>query len=269
MHLHHVPEGCADPFITMFSLSGARGGVTGASFVERAFGSVLRMKSSGSLIELEASSAELFADLGLPKFALARFFDAKREADVAVLAGAFEPAWAQRYLSRRYWRHSLIAREILTNPAPYSWEEVMARGPANEAQQRVRMEARDFGLADGLFTPLRWVDGSYAAVVLAGAEPALEDPVVRTAAEILSNCYGSEVRRLLGQQPSRPTRLSPRQRECLRWVREGKSSSAIATIIGISPQTVDEYVADSCRKLAVRTRVQAVVEATVRNLLDD
>lgn len=62
--------------------------------------------------------------------------------------------------------------------------------------------------------------------------------------------------------------LSPRQRECLTWVRHGKSSSMISEILGLSVQTIDEHVAEACRKLGVRTRVQAAVEAVLAGIID-
>lgn len=61
--------------------------------------------------------------------------------------------------------------------------------------------------------------------------------------------------------------LTPRQIECLYWVREGKSSTDIATILGVSPYTVDEHLAGACERLDVRTRIQAVVVAIARRIL--
>lgn len=55
--------------------------------------------------------------------------------------------------------------------------------------------------------------------------------------------------------------LTPRQLECLQWAGEGKSSTDIASILNLSPATVDGYVAEACRRLGVRTRIQAIVEA--------
>ena len=60
--------------------------------------------------------------------------------------------------------------------------------------------------------------------------------------------------------------LTRRQRECLAWVEQGKSSADIGTILGLSPETVNEHVGEACRRLGVRTRVQAVVAARARGL---
>ncbi|MFN3945465.1 MAG: LuxR C-terminal-related transcriptional regulator [Allosphingosinicella sp.] len=62
--------------------------------------------------------------------------------------------------------------------------------------------------------------------------------------------------------------LTRRQLECLSWVQKGKSSPVIAEIMGIAAATVDEHVSEACRRLGVRTRIQAVMEAYKRGLID-
>ena len=64
-----------------------------------------------------------------------------------------------------------------------------------------------------------------------------------------------------------PIALSDRQLECLRLVAAGQSSPEIARSLGLSPRTVDEYITDACRRLGVRTRVQAVVAAMRAGLI--
>lgn len=62
-------------------------------------------------------------------------------------------------------------------------------------------------------------------------------------------------------EPARLPLLTPRQVECLRWVQAGKSSGDIGAILGLSPSTVNEYIAEACARLGVRTRVQAISKA--------
>jgi DNA-binding CsgD family transcriptional regulator len=61
--------------------------------------------------------------------------------------------------------------------------------------------------------------------------------------------------------------LTARQRECLQWVRAGKSSWEIGEILGISERTVNFHIEDACRRLNVHTRQQAVIEAVIRGLI--
>lgn len=62
--------------------------------------------------------------------------------------------------------------------------------------------------------------------------------------------------------------LSPRELECLLWASRGKSSSDIGAILSLSPRTVDSYLEKVCAKLRVRTRIEAVVLAVQKGLID-
>ncbi len=72
-----------------------------------------------------------------------------------------------------------------------------------------------------------------------------------------------------GGDDDQPVTLSPRQVECLFWVQQGKSSRDIGTILGVSHRIVERHVFRACRKLGVRTRIQAVIRARSLQLIDD
>lgn len=55
-------------------------------------------------------------------------------------------------------------------------------------------------------------------------------------------------------------RLSPREREVLHWVAEGKTNPEIGTILEISPRTVQTHLEHAYAKLGVVSRAQAVAE---------
>lgn len=61
--------------------------------------------------------------------------------------------------------------------------------------------------------------------------------------------------------------LSPRQREALEWVAEGKTSQDIAIIMGISPGMVEKHLRLARETLDVETTAQAVAKATMFNHL--
>jgi LuxR family quorum-sensing system transcriptional regulator CciR len=236
--------------------------------VRRAFDGVAEMKLATSVGILSATARSVFTELGLPSYALTRFFASDRQPDAAVIGGEFDRSWSEHYLARRYVCSSYIARELLLTSRAYSWDDVMRTRLVDANQKRIRNEARECGLRTGLFTPVAWGDGSYSAVVLAGRDCDLGDQLIRNSAEILSAYYGSELRRLTPLGGKRAVALSPRQRECLAWVRQGKSSGVIAEILGLSSETVEEHIAAARKKLGVRTRVQAAVEACLLGLID-
>jgi LuxR family quorum sensing-dependent transcriptional regulator len=62
--------------------------------------------------------------------------------------------------------------------------------------------------------------------------------------------------------------LTPREREVLRWVARGKSSSNIAELLGISSRTVNEHVTSSVRKLNANNRTHAVALALRERIIE-
>lgn len=59
--------------------------------------------------------------------------------------------------------------------------------------------------------------------------------------------------------------LTPRQREALEWVGEGKTTADIATIMGLAPATVEKHLRLAREALDVETTAQAVLKAAVQN----
>jgi DNA-binding CsgD family transcriptional regulator len=64
-------------------------------------------------------------------------------------------------------------------------------------------------------------------------------------------------------------RLSPRQLACPKLVAAGKTTLEIGVELGISNRTVEQYVAEACRRLGVRTRIEAVVKTVRLGLISD
>lgn len=59
--------------------------------------------------------------------------------------------------------------------------------------------------------------------------------------------------------------LTPRQREALEWVGEGKTTQDIATIMGLTPATVEKHLRLARESLDVDTTAQAVLKASFQN----
>ncbi|MBQ0749456.1 MAG: LuxR family transcriptional regulator [Roseovarius sp.] len=59
--------------------------------------------------------------------------------------------------------------------------------------------------------------------------------------------------------------LTPRQREVLGWVGDGKTIQDIATIMGLTPATVEKHLRLARQALSVDTTAQAVLKAAFHN----
>ncbi len=59
--------------------------------------------------------------------------------------------------------------------------------------------------------------------------------------------------------------LTKRQREALEWVGSGKTMQDIATIMGLTPATVEKHLRLAREALNVDTTAQAVLKAALQN----
>ena len=234
-----------------------------------AFDTIAAAQAVTTIDELNAAFRNNLADLGFDIFVGLDMVDSVGRPNVRVLFGHTHEPWETHYRVNRYDRFDSMVREALYTTEPYYWSDITDSRPISPEAGRIINEAGEFGLREGFLTPLHNVDGSISAVLLTGKFPDPRDPHARAAAHLLSIYYGAIGRRLRQAEvtPHHRIRLTPRQTECLKWVREGKSSNDIGDILGLSNNTVDEYIANACARLGVRTRTQAVVEAALRGLL--
>ncbi|WP_246745883.1 MULTISPECIES: helix-turn-helix transcriptional regulator [unclassified Ciceribacter] len=70
-----------------------------------------------------------------------------------------------------------------------------------------------------------------------------------------------------GQKTDREFELTERELECLYWIAEGKTSDEIAMILGISRNTINNYITSVMRKTATKTRSEAIAYAVRNNLV--
>lgn len=70
-----------------------------------------------------------------------------------------------------------------------------------------------------------------------------------------------------GQKTDRDFELTERELECLFWIAEGKTSDEIAMILGISRNTINNYITSVMRKTATKTRSEAIAYAVRNNLV--
>ena len=237
----------------------------------RAFDAVASAERASTLAELNEGVGQAFKTLGFDVYVGVNAVDSTGQPNVELLFGQAPDAWYAHYRDHGYEDIDPVIREMFRSTDPLFWSDLADRRTITEVELRVLDEAGDFGLKNGFMTPLHNLDGSISAVLLMGSSIEACDPDVRAAAHLLSLYYGSVGRRLLAASKGRRAKvrgLTPRQRECLLWVRMGKSSADIGELLGLSAETVNDHIAAACRRLGVRTRVQAVAEAAVHGLIE-
>ncbi len=212
---------------------------------------------------------DVSASLGFPRFAISRVSRRRtgngRAMAVETLCARYPDHWVAHYAQRDYGPVDPVHRMAFARATPYRWADI--RG-LNRIEQRVLGEARDAGLTSGVSIPLRETNGDILLVNLASPSPEIKTEVHMRLASLIGALFHQEPHRLM--KPHRPEpalELSPRQQECLAWVARGKSSWAIAAIVGISPHTVDYHIAEAMKILGINSRTAAAVHAVTTGLI--
>lgn len=83
----------------------------------------------------------------------------------------------------------------------------------------------------------------------------------------LMAAYFASIACPIATRTERESDLTEREIECLYWIAEGKTSDEIAVILGISRNTINNYITSVMRKTATRTRSEAIAWAVRNNLV--
>lgn len=235
-----------------------------------AFDAIDRAFAARTFADLDLIMSAAFAEFGIAYVSV----DQMREPGGAILGvhhfGNWPDDWGAHYIQQQHYLHDRVVRHAIMSPTPLHWLEAQRRGDLDVCERRLFGEARDFGLKDGFVTPLHQVDGAVASVSVTAREQLDLSPADRAALRLLSIYYcsfGIMLKHSEGAAGRARVALTARQRECLQWVRAGKSSWEIGEIVGISERTVNFHIEEACRRLNVQTRQQAVIEAIIQGLI--
>lgn len=163
---------------------------------------------------------------------------------------------------QRKWLHDAVEAQVLMRARSFvtvaenSW---LAQCSAcdNEAGHAVIRRGRDYSGSVFLFTACasRVLDTADVSELMRAVDKLLHLPLLRITAQAANR------RTRPGQQ------LSARERECLTWTAEGKTSEEIAIILHLSAHTVNHYLKSAATKLNAVNRLQAVARAIRLGLL--
>jgi LuxR family transcriptional activator of bioluminescence operon len=126
--------------------------------------------------------------------------------------------------------------------------------------------AADFGVRNGVSFPLHTPQGEHGILSFISKEKSNSDLMFENV-PLLSFCASYIFNSALTLIKARPdlmkylAELSDREKECLFWASEGKTSWEIATILGISERTVNFHLNQVTNKTDSKNRNQAIAKS--------
>lgn len=223
-----------------------------------------------SIAELSEASDAITLRRGVAAFGKAHGFEAcffltpvaRNNRQGRILANlGFDQRWERAY-RRTLYKLDPLPEIGLTYAKAFRWGLAGRMRSLEPAEQRYMNILARCGMGDGLAIPM-FGCGARAGIAGFGLHPDLDSITSEQIVEIQTvtqSAYQTYCR-LISSEFSPENALSGRERDVLYWLTQGKSNSAIGTILEISPATVDTYVRRVFRKLGVSDRVGAAMAA--------
>lgn len=195
--------------------------------------------------------------------------------DDALFLTTTDAEYAQRYFRGGYYAKAPGFRWAERNSGGCTWtwvKEAMEAGRlAPEEVEATRFNI-SMGVTAGITIAFHEVSARSKGAMALIADPGMTHiDVDRIWAEkeneIMVVAQMMHLRILQLPQLSRARALSPRQREALEWVADGKTTQDVALLMGVSAAMVEKHLRLAREALAVETTAQAVAKGTLLNMI--
>lgn len=175
-----------------------------------------------------------------------------------LVLSSYPASWEQRYNDQNYQVCDPIVLQCANSVTPIFWDQILEQGSVLGDVSIIR-EAYEHGLAGSVSIPIHGVWGEFAMFSVVPNGQAIADDVL--AVVTLFSKYVHEAVLRLSACIQAPAALSPRERECLMWAADGKTSWETAKILNISERTVLFHFKNIMLKLGVGNKTQAVAKS--------
>jgi DNA-binding CsgD family transcriptional regulator len=192
---------------------------------------------------------------------------------VAIISG-FPTEWWQHYKACGYMKVDPTVIHCTSRLTPLLWKDLESTVQATEPRARQLMaEARDHGLKSGVSFPAHGGGGESAILSLVSQDEqkAAEDSIIQSLphGHLITGYIHESARRIFAKKelPIAKPRLTQREKECLLWAAEGKTTWETAHILNISERTVIFHIQNASTKLNVSNRQHAIARAVSQALI--
>ncbi|AWW74691.1 hypothetical protein CD351_09680 [Erythrobacter sp. KY5] len=188
-------------------------------------------------------------------------FNQQNSLTAAVYAHGFSAEWLALYAEEEFRLTDPIPERVMEFGSLMTWQDAMDWQPNSEEQAAYFARMKEYGLIHGFGLPLygRNAKDAYASFDFLKHVDDVAPEAIGLVRSISQVAHQRVV--ILAEHKSNAPNLSDREVEVLTWAARGKSNSAIATILDISPDTAKTYSKRIYAKLEVSDRVGAVVKA--------
>jgi LuxR family quorum-sensing system transcriptional regulator CciR len=214
--------------------------------------------------------AEMSRDMGFSYFALTHHLDIARSPCPPIRLANYPDEWIAYFDSQKLGASDPVHRASHRTSAGFPWSRLSELITLTPRDREVLALAALRGIGDGFTVPAHVpgeAKGSCSFAVTAGAALSEESLPMAQLAGTFAFEAARRIRRMRQPPLAPPPRLTDRQRDCVVWAARGKSDWEIARILGLSPDTVAEYLKRARERYGVGKRsllaIQALYDGTI------
>lgn len=220
-------------------------------------------RQATTLDQLKSMLDAIVRQFGFRWFALVHNVDLKRTTRKALLITTYPVRWIEEVMDARLYIEDPVHAACAKTVSGLTWDQIGDYIAPNARQLSILERGRAHGLAAGFTMPIRMRDEPDAIFTVARQGDEIISSPDLLSARLVGTVAFDRARTLLSpdELANMPIALSPRQIDCLDLVAQGKSDWEIGQILGLSRDTVHEYVEGARRRYGVRRRTQLVLRA--------
>ncbi|MEO8454072.1 MAG: LuxR family transcriptional regulator, partial [Sphingomicrobium sp.] len=199
-------------------------------------------------------------ELGFDHFALLHHASLGSTASGRVRIDNYPQSWVEELLGADFARNDPVHVASRRTNTGFAWDELDSIIELSTHQKTILERSRDHGLGEGFTVPAN-VPGEPSGSCSFAVRRGTELPRQRLRCAELVGAHAFRAARRILDLPARSRRphLSRREIECLRLVALGKSDWEISKILGLSVETVRQYVKRARAAYGVASRTQLAV----------
>lgn len=205
--------------------------------------------------------AKVVGDIGFDRIIYCGIGDSQ----LPSIVSNYPDEWLQHYAARGYVRTDPARAYCAVARRPFLWSDVAQTLP--KEKNLIFEEAAECGVRDGIGIAIHEPSGETKGIALASSAGGVDARPYLGRLHLIALQFhlAYSVRQAPLVMPSAV--LSPREREVLLWLSEGKSKWAVGELLSISEHTVDYHCRNIFRKLGVSSSRMAVIKAIQLGLL--
>jgi LuxR family quorum-sensing system transcriptional regulator CciR len=211
--------------------------------------------------DLAEALREISGELGFSFYALTHHVDIRHAPQPAIRLANYPPEWVGYFDENKLGPSDPVHRASHLTSVGFAWSQLSSMIHLTPRDREILDLAESSGIGDGFTIPAHVPGESNGSCSFATGPGRTVNEEQLPLAQLVGAFAFEAARRLWRMRGTvgPPPRLTDRQRDCVVWAARGKSDWEIATILGISHETVIQHLKQARGRYGVTKRTMLTV----------